>query len=167
MSSAGRGALVTGAAALVWFKRDLRVRDHAPLVSASRFERALGLVVIEPDWLKSPECDPRHVGFLLDCVAGLRRDLSARGLPLLVRCGPMLEVLQTLRREFPFTHLFSHEETGPGWSYARDLAVARWCRSAGVQWIESPQKGLRAFQWDPTLTGARSSWPQWKRMRAR
>jgi deoxyribodipyrimidine photo-lyase len=133
---------MTGAAALVWFKRDLRVRDHAPLVAAMRFERALGLVVIEPDWLKSPECDPRHVGFLLDCVAGLRRDLSARGLPLLVRSGPMLEVLQTLRREFPFTHLFSHEETGPGWSYARDLAVARWCRSAGVQWIESPQNGV-------------------------
>jgi deoxyribodipyrimidine photo-lyase len=133
---------VTGAAALVWFKRDLRVRDHAPLVAAMRFERALGLVVIEPDWLKSPECDPRHVGFLLDCVAGLRRDPSARGLPLLVRSGPMLEVLQTLRREFPFTHLFSHEEAGPGWSYARDLAVARWCRSAGVQWIESPQNGV-------------------------
>jgi deoxyribodipyrimidine photo-lyase len=133
---------MTGAAALVWFKRDLRVRDHAPLVSASRIERALGLVVIEPDWLKSPECDPRHVGFLLDCVAGLRRDLAARGLPLLVRSGPMLEVLQTLRREFPFTHLFSHEETGPAWSYARDLAVARWCRSARVQWIESPQNGV-------------------------
>jgi hypothetical protein len=39
----------------VWFERDLRVRDHAPLVAAMRFERALGLVVIEPDWLDSPD----------------------------------------------------------------------------------------------------------------
>ncbi len=57
---------MAGTAALVWFKRDLRVRDHAPLAEAMRFERAMGLVVIEPQWLASPECDPRHVGFLLD-----------------------------------------------------------------------------------------------------
>jgi len=133
---------VTGAAALVWFKRDLRVRDHAPLVEAMHFERALGLVVIEPQWLASPECDPRHVGFLLDCVAELQHDLAARGLPLLVRIGAMPQVLQSLRREFPFTHVFSHEETGPGWSYTRDLAVAEWCRHQGVNWTESPQTGV-------------------------
>ncbi len=133
---------MTGAAALVWFKRDLRVRDHAPLAEATQFDRALGLVVIEPQWLESPECDPRHVGFLLDCVAELQRDLAARGLPLIVRTGAMPEVLQSLRREFPFTHLFSHEETGTGWSYARDIAVTEWCRSQGVTWTESPQTGV-------------------------
>ena len=133
---------MTGTAALVWFKRDLRVRDHAPLAEAMRFDRAMGLVVIEPQWLTSPECDPRHVGFLLDCVAELAHGLAERGLPLLVRSGPMPHVLQVLRREFVFTHLFSHEETGPGWSYTRDLAVADWCRCQGVTWIESPQTGV-------------------------
>jgi deoxyribodipyrimidine photo-lyase len=133
---------VTGPAALVWFKRDLRVRDHAPLAEAMQFENALGLVVIEPQWLQSPECDPRHVGFLLDCVAELQRDLAARGLPLLVRTGAMPQVLQSLRREFPFTHLLSHEETGPGWSYTRDLAVAEWCRHERVHWTETPQTGV-------------------------
>jgi len=133
---------VTSAAALVWFKRDLRVRDHAPLAEAMQFESTLGLVVIEPAWLASPECDARHVGFYLDCVAQLRRDLAARGLPLLVRTGPLPQLLQTLRREFPFTHLLSHEETGPGWSYQRDLAVADWCRYQGVHWAEFPQTGV-------------------------
>jgi len=133
---------MTGTAALVWFKRDLRVRDHAPLREAMRFDNAVGLLVIEPQWLASPECDPRHVGFLLDCVAELQQGLAARGLTLIVRCGSMPQVLQTLRHEFAFTHLFSHEETGPGWSYARDLAVADWCRSQGVNWIESPQTGV-------------------------
>jgi len=133
---------VTGPAALVWFKRDLRVRDHAPLAEAMRFENALGLVVIEPQWLASPECDPRHVAFLLDCVAQLKGDLAQRGLPLLVRCGAMPQVLQDLRREFAFTHLLSHEETGSGWSFARDLAVAEWCRAQGVEWVESPQTGV-------------------------
>ncbi len=129
-------------AALVWFKRDLRLRDHAPLAEAMHFESALGLVVIEPQWLASSECDPRHVGFLLDCVAELQRELAARGLTLIVRIGALPQVLQTLRREFPFSHLFSAEETGPGWSYTRDLAVAEWCRSQGVNWTELPQTGV-------------------------
>lgn len=133
---------MTGTAALVWFKRDLRVRDHAPLAAAMHCGSALGLVVIEPQWLTSPECDPRHVGFLLDCVTQLQSDLAALGLPLLVRNGAMPQVLQSLHREFPFTHLFSHEETGTGWSYARDLAVAGWCRSQAVHWTESPQTGV-------------------------
>lgn len=131
-----------GPAALVWFKRDLRVRDHAPLVAAMKFERALGLLVIEPEWLNSPECDSRHVGFLLDCVYPLQRDLVALGLPLIVRTGSMVEVLHSLRAEFPFSHLLSHEETGSGWSYQRDMAVGRWCRSQGVHWTESPQTGV-------------------------
>ena len=129
-------------AALIWFKRDLRVRDHAPLAEAMHFEQALALVVIEPQWLCSPECDPRHVGFLLDCVAALQRDLAARGLTLIVRTGDMPQVLQSLRPEFPFTHLFSAEETGPGWSYARDIAVAGWCVSQDVNWTELPQTGV-------------------------
>ena len=133
---------MAGAAALVWFKRDLRVRDHAPLAEAMHFERALGLVVIEPRWLQSPECDPRHVAFLLDSVAELQRDLAARGLPLRVCTGAMPQVLQTLRSEFAFTHLLSHEETGPGWSYERDRAVADWCRHSGVHWTELPQTGV-------------------------
>jgi len=94
---------LTGPMALVWFKRDLRVRDHAALAEAMHFENAPGLVVIEPQWL------------------------------------------QTLRSEFPFTHLFSHEETGPGWSYTRDLAVADLCRSQGVHWSELPQTGVVRF----------------------
>jgi deoxyribodipyrimidine photo-lyase len=128
--------------ALVWFKRDLRVRDHAPLAEAMRFDQAIGLVVIEPQWLESPECDVRHVAFFLDCVARLQSDLAALGLPLLVRTGPLPQVLHELRRECPFTHLLSHEETGPGWSYTRDRAVADWCRHQGVRWLEWPQTGV-------------------------
>ena len=127
---------------MVWFKRDLRVRDHGSLAAAMHFESAVGLVVTEPQWQSGSECDPRHVGVLLDCVVELQRDLAARGMPLLVRIGAMPQVLQSLRHEFPFTHLFSHEETGTGWSYARDLAVADWCRSLGVRWTESPQTGV-------------------------
>lgn len=130
------------ASALVWFKRDLRIADHAPLAEAAHCDAALALHIIEPAWLESPECHPRHVAWLLECLAELRTSLAQRGLPLLVRVGEATEVMTELRREFPFTHLFSHEETGPGWSYARDKAVARWCQVQGVAWTEWPQTGV-------------------------
>ena len=130
------------AQALVWFKRDLRVADHAPLSQASLADAALALVIIEPQWLGSPECHPRHQAYLLRCLDALARSLARRGLPLVVRCGDAVEVLQHLRDEFAFTQLLSHEETGPGWSYQRDRAVAAWCRASGVTWTEWPQNGV-------------------------
>ena len=130
------------ARALVWFKRDLRVADHAPLAAAATCDEALGLVILEPAWLHSPECHPRHVAYLLKCVAALRDALAARGLPLLLRVGDAVDVLAQLRREWRFEQLLSHEETGPGWSYTRDLAVGRWARAEGVVWTEWPQTGV-------------------------
>ena len=58
--------------ALVWFKRDLRLADHAPLVAALAHGDAVGLFIIEPEWLHSPECSPSHVAFTLACLAELR-----------------------------------------------------------------------------------------------
>ncbi|CAM2157626.1 hypothetical protein PT2222_420041 [Paraburkholderia tropica] len=100
------------ARALIWFKRDLRIHDHAPLASAAACEDGLALVVIEPEWLASPECDPQDVAYLGACVDSLSATLAESGLPLLIRVGPMPEVLEALYRETGFTHLFSHEETG-------------------------------------------------------
>jgi deoxyribodipyrimidine photolyase len=54
----------------------------------------------------------------------------------------MTSVLQQLRSRYAYTHLISSEEAGPRWSYARDRAVARWCRSQGVEWTEFAQAGV-------------------------
>jgi deoxyribodipyrimidine photo-lyase len=138
--------------ALVWFKRDLRVRDHEPLVQALSHTDALALYLIEPDWLSSPECDASHVDFALSCVGELRQSLARLGLPLWVRVGPAVSVLSQLHQSLGFSHLLSHEETGPGWSYQRDIAVGQWCRSAGVTWREFTQTGV------VRRLGSRSGW---------
>ena len=128
--------------ALVWFKRDLRQDDHAPLAAAQHFESALGLYTIEPEWLSSPEFSSIHLQFALDSLASLRHLLAARGLPLLVRVGAANEVLAALQAEIGFTHLLSHEETGPMWTYRRDQAVATWCAANSVRWQEWTQTGV-------------------------
>ena len=128
--------------ALVWFKRDLRRVDHAPLQAASLCDAAAGIFVIEPEWLASPEFDAQHLDFTLQSLSELRVTLAALGLPLWVRVGSVWPVFDALRREFEFTHLLSHEETGSGWTYSRDIAVAEWCQARSVLWHESPQNGV-------------------------
>ena len=128
--------------ALVWFKRDLRVRDHAPLIAALAHQDALALFVIEPQWLESPECDSSHVDFALGCLAELRAALALRGMPLLVRTGSCVTVLAQLHAQVGFTHLLSHEETGSGWTYTRDVQVAAWCKARNVSWHEFSHTGV-------------------------
>ena len=128
--------------ALVWFKRDLRVHDHAALAAAQAHGDALSLFVIEPQWLQSPECDASHVDFLLGCLSELRVALAQLGMPLLVRVGSAVQVLAQIHQEVKFTHLMSHEETGPGWSFARDIQVAAWCKSTSVPWQQFTQTGV-------------------------
>ena len=60
------------ATALVWFKRDLRQDDHAPLAAAQNFESAMGLYIIEPQWLDSPEFSAAHLQFALESLQFLQ-----------------------------------------------------------------------------------------------
>jgi deoxyribodipyrimidine photo-lyase len=128
--------------ALVWFKRDLRVHDHAPLLATCTHTDALALFVLEPEWLQSSECDGSHIEFALACLAELRTALAERGMPLLVRIGSASQVLAELHAATHFTHLLSHEETGAGWSYTRDKQVATWCQTNHVTWQEFTQTGV-------------------------
>ena len=128
---------------VVWFKRDLRVHDHYALAAACRDGNpVLCLWVYEPEWLAAPETDASHLGFANECLAELDAALRARGNRLVSRHGRIPDALDALWQECRFTHLWSHEETGPGWSYARDLRVADWCRARGVVWKEFPQHGV-------------------------
>lgn len=123
---------------VVWLKRDLRLTDHEPLHEARSDRQALAVFIVEPQWLASPECDPMHVAFALDCVAELRQ----KGLPVLVRHGSAVDVLAALHREHRIGRLLSHEETGPAWSDERDRSVAAWCTREGIHWSEFTQTGV-------------------------
>ncbi len=127
---------------LVWFKRDLRVHDHEPLLGAAQLGPVLGLYVFEPEVLSMRETDARHVAFILQSLAELRVELRRRGSDLLIRRGEVTEVLGRLRDEVGWTHLHSHEETGLGVTFDRDLRVKRWCRDRGLPWAEEPHFGV-------------------------
>jgi deoxyribodipyrimidine photo-lyase len=127
---------------VVWFKRDLRLHDHAPLIEASRAGLVLPLYVAEPQLWAQPDASARQWQFVAESLQELRQQLQRRGHTLLVRQGSVLDWLERLRRQRPIAGLWSHEETGNGWTYQRDLQVAAWCREHGIPWNECPQNGV-------------------------
>jgi deoxyribodipyrimidine photo-lyase len=127
---------------VVWFKRDLRVHDHEPLVRACERGPVLALYAWEPDLIASPDCATQHLMFAHECLLELHGSLAAQGIPLRVQTGTMPALLDALHREHGIAALYSHEETGNAASYARDRRVASWCRDHGIAWHQSPSNGV-------------------------
>lgn len=128
---------------LVWFKRDLRTQDHAPLAEAARHGPVLPFYVVEPGYWRLPDTSARQFRFLAGALADLDANLSALGAPLVIRTGDVVALLQALHARIGITHLWSHEETGNLWTFARDRQVAAFCNAAGIGWTELPQFGVR------------------------
>jgi deoxyribodipyrimidine photo-lyase len=126
---------------LVWFKRDLRVADHAPLYEASKRGKVLCLYVYEPSLLEH-ELAPRHLAFIEESLLELKQNLENLGGSLTVLTGEMPEVLDKLHLQLPFTHMWAHEETGSYLTYLRDQRVRAWAKSKAIPFTEVPTNGV-------------------------
>ncbi|MFM7026706.1 MAG: deoxyribodipyrimidine photo-lyase/cryptochrome family protein [Limnohabitans sp.] len=142
---------------VVWFKRDLRVNDHWPLLQAARHGPVLCLYVIEPLLWAQPDAAAQHYGFVRESLQALDAELRSRGNRLHVAVGDMVDVLSALYAAAPFEALHAHEETGNAFTFARDLSVGQWCRARGVSWHEWPQFGVVR-----RLRDRRQWQPQWE-----
>ncbi|MEL7048630.1 MAG: FAD-binding domain-containing protein [Pseudomonadota bacterium] len=127
---------------VVWFKRDLRVHDNEALTRAAQAGPVLPLFIVEPDLYRQPDAAGRHWAFLRECLDELSEELARLGQPLIIKTGDAVRTLQDLHRRHPFSTLWSHQETGNGWTFDRDKRVARWCRTAGVSWQQPRQFGV-------------------------
>ncbi|MFN7644788.1 MAG: deoxyribodipyrimidine photo-lyase/cryptochrome family protein [Burkholderiales bacterium] len=128
---------------IVWFKRDLRAVDHAPLArAAAAGVPVLPLWIAEPALLDAPDASARHLGFVRECLHELDAALAALGSRLWTAQGDACAVLAALHRRFGDFELLSHEETGNAASYARDRAVGAWMRAHGLRWTEVPANGV-------------------------
>ena len=128
---------------VVWFKRDLRTRDHLPLLSASLSGKTvLCLFVLEPERFTQPDIDAIHIEWDLDCAIELSKNLEKSGADLHFKFGNIIEILDSINRKYGIERLLSHEETGNSWSYERDKNVLKWCNCNNIKWSEYPNNGV-------------------------
>ena len=100
------------------------------------------LYIVEPELWHQSDASARQWAFVAESLAELRSDLGALGQPLIVRVGDAVTTLNAIKEQRGLFRLWSHEETGNGWTYARDKAVAAWAKTVGVEWIEIQQSGV-------------------------
>ena len=130
---------------VVWFKRDLRIRDHAPLAQALRKgRRVLLLHTYEPQGLAHPTTSNRHLRFRWQAWTGLCAEVNALGWPVqtAVLLAPALEVLKHMHNSEGISALYSYEETGLAHTFDRDKEIARWARDNGIDWHEHRQQAV-------------------------
>ena len=72
---------------IVWFKRDLRITDHAPLAAAAERGAVCPLYIIEPSMWSQPDASRRHYDFLLESLTELDAALTVLGQALVIRVG--------------------------------------------------------------------------------
>ena len=129
---------------IVWFKRDLRISDHAPLLAAVNSGLPiLPLFVVEKDFWQTHSASRRHWCFLHDCLVSLNDMLQPFGQNLMISIDhDTVGALDRLLNEVKIHCIYAHEETGNDWTYQRDIKVRQWCQKNQIELCELPNNGI-------------------------
>jgi|OM-RGC.v1.001430139 deoxyribodipyrimidine photo-lyase len=128
---------------VVWFKRDLRINDHGPLLAASKLSLPiLPLYVVEPDYWKKSFSSRRHWHFIHDCLTDLNTAVSSLGQPLVIKVGDVCAAIENIHSDYNVQGIYAHEETGNLWTYQRDINVRKICELNNIPIHEYPLNGV-------------------------
>ncbi|GLS24413.1 FAD-binding domain-containing protein [Marinibactrum halimedae] len=128
---------------VVWFKRDLRLQDHAPLQAACAANRPIILLyVFETLFVDDLHYSERHWHFVWQSLEAMNQELQSYGGRILCLFGNALEIFDQLHQHFSIHTLYSHQEVGLTNTFVRDKHVLQWCRDNDVIWEEYPYAGV-------------------------
>lgn len=127
---------------VVWFKRDLRLADHKPLIEAAKRGLIFCVYCVEPRLWAQPDAARQHYHFIRESLQDLEISLRHYGGSLSVHYGNAEHVLEEIYQTVPFETLYSHQETGNAASFIRDRLVKQFCLNRQINWIELPQFGV-------------------------
>jgi deoxyribodipyrimidine photo-lyase len=128
---------------IVWFKRDLRLKDHEALTTA--INNGLPIILIycfEPSLVRAAQSGDRHWRFVWQSLEDMNRDLAQWDAKVHIFYQEVLPVFQCLSTQFKVQQVFSHVETGIKITYDRDKAIADYFSSQGIVWNEFQQQGV-------------------------
>jgi deoxyribodipyrimidine photo-lyase len=112
---------------LLWFRRDLRLRDHPALLAAAEADAGVvPLFVVDPR-LWDPAGPPRQA-WLVRSLAALGQACDGR---LVIRYGDPVEVVPALAAELKADTVFASADCGP-YGRTRDAAVAQALQRSGA-----------------------------------
>lgn len=128
---------------VVWFKRDLRLTDHAAIQYASEQELpTIFLYIHEPSVFSSVHYSSRHERFIWESIKELIEAFKCKKLTFFAveaEALPVFEFLVTMGLE----RVISIEEIGLEITFKRDRELAVFFKSKEIDWKQLPYSGIR------------------------
>ena len=119
--------------ALHWFRCDLRISDNAALHAAStEADVVIPLFIFDSRILSAPDTGSPIVGFMIECLASLEKEIATAGGRLIFRRGHVEDEMRAVLRETGVTALYFNRDYEPE-ARKRDAAVEKLARSLGVE----------------------------------
>lgn len=121
---------------IVWFKRDLRLSDHAPLALAKKNNLpVLLLYIFEPILLSDPHYSERHWRFVTESLIDMNKQLPTK---VSIANDNAVSVFNQISQNFDIETVYSYQEIGLANTFKRDKKFALWCQNHKISWLETP-----------------------------
>lgn len=128
---------------IVWLKRDLRLIDNEAIENAISSDlRTLLLYVFEPSVEQDIHYSERHFRFIKQSLAEMNEILKEYETEILIIRCEVIDALKIVQEDYHIAHIFSHQETGIKLTYDRDKAVAKFCLTQNIRWVENVNNGV-------------------------
>lgn len=128
---------------IVWFKRDLRLIDHNPLVAALHQDLPVLLIYcFEPSIMAGEDSDIRHWRFIYESLQNMQLQLAEKKTTLYIFHNEVAALLSAVQEKYSIQHIFSHIEVGNKKTYDRDLNILSLCKEHQIVWKEFQIHGV-------------------------
>jgi deoxyribodipyrimidine photo-lyase len=139
---------------IVWFKRDLRLYDHEPLVNAAntvtpKRDGAQGdkgntllLYIFEPSVMHHYDSDIRHWRFVHESLLDINKRLKTNDLDVLICHNEADFVFEKFYENYDIKTVFSYQEIGVNLTFDRDKRLKKLFKKHNTDWQESQTSGI-------------------------
>lgn len=101
---------------LIWFRQDLRVRDHAALWHAYQQGNSIALVILSPDQWKQHDDARIKISFYLRQLKKLQEELAALHIPLVIQVIPywkdIAKFISDFSKKYNIENVYANIEVG-------------------------------------------------------
>ena len=121
---------------LIWFRQDLRVRDHAALWHACQQGPSIGLVILSPKQWQIHHDAPIKINFYLRQLQQLKKELEQLNIPLIIQVIPywkdIADYICELTQQLHIENVYSNIEVGVN-ELKRDKTVQQALNQQGKE----------------------------------
>ncbi|MEJ6792750.1 MAG: FAD-binding domain-containing protein [Lacinutrix sp.] len=123
---------------IVWFKRDLRLKDNEAIERALNSKKQVLLLYIFEDFLtEDKHYSKRHWDFVKQSLQDLNNNLNAYNSKVLIANSTLEDAIKIIQEYYTISYIYSHQETGILSTFNRDIKFASICKKESIIWKEN------------------------------